>query len=100
MPLCSKEGSSRPPYGALWEAALDLETESLLAQQPLILRPSWQGRGRLVRPLSRWLGVGRKSGDREWGPKEACRTGEKRLLRELALACVNSEGSMAPASPA
>ena len=44
-------------------------------------------------PPSRWLGVRRKSGDREWGPKEACRTGEKRLLRELALACINSEGS-------
>lgn len=46
MPLCSKEGRSKPPSGARWEAALDLETKSLLAQPPLSpTLPAVQGVG-------------------------------------------------------
>lgn len=45
-PLCSWAGWLGPPYGALWEAALDPETESLLAQRPLlpwrVLQAEWE----------------------------------------------------------
>lgn len=45
-PLCSWAGWPGPPYGALWEAALDPETESLLAQRPLlpwrVLQAEWE----------------------------------------------------------